>query len=84
LEIGRPLRQPLRLGFDLWFRGAVPRVAAALGQAESHRFLVRSLSFLPSPPELARMIEEAGTERVVWRDLSLGAARVFAAERVRT
>jgi demethylmenaquinone methyltransferase / 2-methoxy-6-polyprenyl-1,4-benzoquinol methylase len=84
LEIGRPLRQPLRLGFDLWFRGAVPRVAAALGQADSHRFLVRSLSFLPAPPDLARMIEEAGTERVVWRDLSLGAARVFAAARVGT
>jgi demethylmenaquinone methyltransferase/2-methoxy-6-polyprenyl-1,4-benzoquinol methylase len=81
LEIGRPLRQPLRLGFDLWFRGAVPRVAALMGQAQSHRFLVRSLSFLASPPELARMIEGVGIERVVWRDLSLGAARVFAGTR---
>jgi demethylmenaquinone methyltransferase/2-methoxy-6-polyprenyl-1,4-benzoquinol methylase len=81
LEIGRPVRQPLRLGFDLWFRGAVPRVAAVLGQAESHRFLVRSLSFLPPPPELARMIEGAGIDRVGWRDLSLGAARLFAGTR---
>jgi demethylmenaquinone methyltransferase/2-methoxy-6-polyprenyl-1,4-benzoquinol methylase len=77
LEIGRPLRQPLRLGFDLWFRGAVPRIAALAGQAESHRFLVRSLSFLPAPAALVRMMERAGTERVAWRDLSLGAARVF-------
>jgi demethylmenaquinone methyltransferase/2-methoxy-6-polyprenyl-1,4-benzoquinol methylase len=77
LEIGRPLRQPMRLGFDLWFRGAVPRVAAVFGQGESHRFLVRSLRFLPHPDALAGMLEEAGVPRARWRDLSLGAARLF-------
>jgi demethylmenaquinone methyltransferase/2-methoxy-6-polyprenyl-1,4-benzoquinol methylase len=77
LEIGRPLRQPLRLGFDLWFRGAVPRVAALLGQGEAHRFLVRSLAYLPHPSDLARMLGAAGLDGVGWRDLSLGAARLF-------
>jgi demethylmenaquinone methyltransferase/2-methoxy-6-polyprenyl-1,4-benzoquinol methylase len=77
LEIGRPLRQPMRLGFDLWFRGAVPRVAALLGQAEPHRFLVRSLAYLPHPSDMARMLDAAGLEGMVWRDLSLGAARLF-------
>jgi demethylmenaquinone methyltransferase/2-methoxy-6-polyprenyl-1,4-benzoquinol methylase len=81
LEIGRPLRQPMRLGFDLWFRGAVPKVAAAMGQAESHRFLVRSLAYLPAPADLARDLSLAGVEHVMWRDLSLGAARLFAGTR---
>ena len=83
LEIGRPLRQPLRLGFDLWFRGAVPRVAAVLGQGESHRFLVRSLDFLPHPADLAAMLAASGVEGVTWHDLSLGAARLFAGRRSR-
>jgi demethylmenaquinone methyltransferase/2-methoxy-6-polyprenyl-1,4-benzoquinol methylase len=81
LEIGRPLRQPLRLGFDLWFRGAVPRVAALMGQAEPHRFLVRSLAYLPAPGDLARMLSSEGLSHVEWRDLSLGAARLFAGTR---
>jgi demethylmenaquinone methyltransferase/2-methoxy-6-polyprenyl-1,4-benzoquinol methylase len=81
LEIGRPFRQPLRVGFDLWFRGVVPRVAAVLGQGRSHRFLVRSIEYLPSPGELGAMMEEAGVVRVRWRDLSLGAARLFGGTR---
>jgi demethylmenaquinone methyltransferase/2-methoxy-6-polyprenyl-1,4-benzoquinol methylase len=77
LEIGRPLRQPFRVGFDLWFRGAVPRVAAALGQGEAHRFLVRSLDYLPEPDELRATMRGAGLVGVGWRELSLGAARLF-------
>lgn len=77
LEIGRPRRQPLRLGFDAWFRGVVPRVGALAGQGESHRFLARSVEYLPSPEELAAMMERAGATGVRWRDLTLGAARVW-------
>jgi demethylmenaquinone methyltransferase/2-methoxy-6-polyprenyl-1,4-benzoquinol methylase len=81
LEIGRPLRQPFRAGFDAWFRGAVPRLAAAFGQAESHRFLVRSLEYLPSPHDLVATMRDAGLGNVRWRELSLGAARLFAGTR---
>lgn len=82
LEIGRPRAAPLRLGFDAWFRGAVPRIAAAVGHGESHRFLVRSVAYLPEPAELGRWMAEEGLEDVTWRDLSLGAARLFAGTRV--
>lgn len=81
LEIGRPLRQPLRLGFDLWFRGAVPRVAAAFGQGEAHRFLVRSIRYLPHPDVLVEVFRTAGITEARWRDLSLGAARLFSGVR---
>lgn len=77
LEIGRPRRQPLRLGFDVWFRGVVPRVGALAGQGESHRFLARSVAYLPSPEGLAESMRRAGATGVGWRDLTLGAARVW-------
>jgi demethylmenaquinone methyltransferase/2-methoxy-6-polyprenyl-1,4-benzoquinol methylase len=77
LEVGGPRNRALRAGFDLWFRGAVPRVAAAFGQGEAHRFLVRSVEYLPEPDALLRMMEEAGLSEGRTRELSLGAARVF-------
>lgn len=77
LEVGRPRRQPLRLGFDIWFRGVVPRVGAAAGQGESHRFLARSIEYLPDPDRLANVLREVGLVDVGVRDLLLGAARVF-------
>ncbi len=77
LEVGGPRNRALRAGFDLWFRGAVPRVAAAFGQGEAHRFLVRSVEYLPEPDALLRMMEEAGLSEARTRELSLGAARVF-------
>jgi demethylmenaquinone methyltransferase/2-methoxy-6-polyprenyl-1,4-benzoquinol methylase len=77
LEVGGPRNRAARLGFDLWFRGAVPRVAAAFGQGEAHRFLVRSVEYMPDPARLLRMMVEAGLEDAEARDLSLGAARIF-------
>jgi len=81
LEVGRPRRQPLRAGFDLWFRGAVPRVGAAFGQGEAHRFLARSIAYLPEPDALLGMLRAEGLQDVEARDLTLGAARVFRGRR---
>ena len=77
LEVGRPRRQPLRAGFDLWFRGAVPRIGAAFGQGEAHRFLARSIAYLPEPDAILDVMRELGLVDVETRDLTLGAARVF-------
>lgn len=77
LEVGRPVRQPFRAGFDVWFRGVVPRVGALFGQGESHRFLARSIAYLPSPSDLVALMRTVGVDRVEARDLTLGAARVF-------
>lgn len=81
LEVGRPSRQPLRAGFDLWFQGAVPRLGALFGQGESHRFLARSIAYLPEPDVLLGMLGEEGLIEVAYRDLTLGAARVFSGRR---
>jgi demethylmenaquinone methyltransferase / 2-methoxy-6-polyprenyl-1,4-benzoquinol methylase len=77
LEVGGPRKRAARLGFDLWFRGAVPRVAAAFGQGEAHRFLVESVRYLPEPAELLGLMRDAELDGVSVRELSLGAARVF-------
>ena len=81
LEIGPPARQPFRLGFDVWFRGAVPRIADLFGQGESHRFLVRSVAYLPTRERLARIFADAGLEDARTIDLTFGAARVVVARR---
>jgi demethylmenaquinone methyltransferase / 2-methoxy-6-polyprenyl-1,4-benzoquinol methylase len=78
LEIGRPAWGPARVGFDLWFRGAVPRLAALFGQGQSHRFLVRSVDYLPAPDDLLDMMRSVGLVDVRLRDLSLGTTHVFA------
>jgi demethylmenaquinone methyltransferase / 2-methoxy-6-polyprenyl-1,4-benzoquinol methylase len=77
LEVGGPRNRAARLTFDLWFRGAVPRVAAAFGQGEAHRFLVESVRYLPEPAEFVGRLRDAGLDEVSIRELSLGAARVF-------
>lgn len=77
LEVGGPRRQPLRLGFGIWFRHVVPRAGTLFGQAPSHRFLARSLAYLPEPETLCRVVGGAGVVDVRWRDLALGAARLF-------
>jgi demethylmenaquinone methyltransferase / 2-methoxy-6-polyprenyl-1,4-benzoquinol methylase len=77
LEVGGPRNRAARLGFDVWFRGAVPRLAAVFGQGEAHRFLVRSVDYLPEPQAMLRMMGDVGLDRPRCRDLSLGAARVF-------
>jgi demethylmenaquinone methyltransferase/2-methoxy-6-polyprenyl-1,4-benzoquinol methylase len=81
LEVGGPRNRALRTGFDLWFRGAVPRVAAAFGQGEAHRFLVRSVEYLPEADALLRMMGEAGLTEARTHELSLGAARLFSARK---
>lgn len=81
LEVGRPRRQPFRGGFDVWFRGVVPRLGAAFGQGESHRFLARSISYLPEPEALVGMLEDVGVLEVRVHDLTLGAARLFSGRR---
>jgi demethylmenaquinone methyltransferase/2-methoxy-6-polyprenyl-1,4-benzoquinol methylase len=77
LEVGGPRNRAARVGFDLWFRGAVPRIATAFGQGEAHRFLVESVRYLPEPAELLELMRRAGLDGVSVRELSFGAARVF-------
>ena len=79
LEIGRPRGALPRMGFEMWFRGAVPRIAGAFGHRASHRFLVRSVEYLPSPDGLCTVMEGVGLRGARWRPLAMGAAHLFEA-----
>jgi demethylmenaquinone methyltransferase / 2-methoxy-6-polyprenyl-1,4-benzoquinol methylase len=39
---------------------------------EAYQYLVRSIGAWPDQPGLARWLQEAGFEKVAWRDLSGG------------
>ncbi|MFE0153866.1 demethylmenaquinone methyltransferase [Nonomuraea sp. NPDC059007] len=63
--------------FDLFYREylmkMLPKVAKVLGSNDdSYEYLAESIRDWPDQPSLARIIQEAGWERVAWRNLSLG------------
>ncbi|MFI6906763.1 demethylmenaquinone methyltransferase [Nonomuraea sp. NPDC050394] len=63
--------------FDLFYREylmrMLPKVAKVLGSNDdSYEYLAESIRDWPDQPSLASIIQEAGWERVAWRNLSLG------------
>ncbi|MFI6293747.1 demethylmenaquinone methyltransferase [Nonomuraea sp. NPDC050790] len=63
--------------FDLFYREylmrMLPKVAKVFGSNDdSYEYLAESIRDWPDQPSLARIIQEAGWERVAWRNLSLG------------
>lgn len=81
LEVDEPDDPILRFGHRFWFRYFVPTVGAALSDAEAYRYLPRSFAYLPAPPELRRLIEEVGFERVERIRLHGGIAQLICATR---
>jgi demethylmenaquinone methyltransferase/2-methoxy-6-polyprenyl-1,4-benzoquinol methylase len=63
--------------FDLVYREylmrLLPKVAKVFGSNDdSYEYLAESIRDWPDQPTLARMIQQAGWERVAWRNLSMG------------
>lgn len=63
--------------FDVAYREylmkALPRMAKVFGSNDdSYEYLAESIRDWPDQPTLARTIQQAGWERVAWRNLSLG------------
>jgi demethylmenaquinone methyltransferase/2-methoxy-6-polyprenyl-1,4-benzoquinol methylase len=63
LEITTPAKPPLSTFFSLWFDRVVP----LLGRFdEAYTYLPSSVKRFPRPPELARVLAEAGCDEVGW------------------
>ncbi|MFD1544405.1 demethylmenaquinone methyltransferase [Nonomuraea guangzhouensis] len=67
--------------FDLVYREylmkLLPRVATVFGSNDdSYAYLAESIRDWPDQPTLARTIQEAGWERVAWRNLTMGIVAV--------
>jgi demethylmenaquinone methyltransferase/2-methoxy-6-polyprenyl-1,4-benzoquinol methylase len=65
--------QPLAPLYDAYSMRVMPWLGERIaGDAESYRYLAESIRMHPSQPELARMMEQAGLERVQWFNFSAG------------
>lgn len=83
VEVSEPEHPILRFGHGLYFRRVVPFVGGLLSDREAYAYLPASMTYLPSPAQLARMMGEAGFEDVRRAALSAGIAQLIAGTRSR-
>ncbi|MFM7271426.1 MAG: ubiquinone/menaquinone biosynthesis methyltransferase [Actinomycetes bacterium] len=81
LDPARPRFAPFRVGNDLWFHRIVPRIGAALGDAEAYRYLPASTAYLPEPDEMLAMLRRAGFTDLARRTMMLGAVQLITGSR---
>ncbi len=69
--------------YDAWSFHAIPRLGQlAAGDAESYRYLVESIRRFPRQDVFAAMLEQAGFERVSYRNLTGGVAAMHSGWRL--
>lgn len=73
LEFSRIGDPTLAALYDRYSFAVIPKLGAiTTGDAPSYQYLVESIRKFPAQPNLAAMMEEAGFERVSWRDMTSG------------
>jgi demethylmenaquinone methyltransferase/2-methoxy-6-polyprenyl-1,4-benzoquinol methylase len=82
LEVDRPPNPLVRVGHDIWFDHGVPLIGSLLSVREAYRYLPRSVEYLPSPPEMAVMLEKAGFTHIEHRSVLLGTVQIVSATRL--
>lgn len=82
LDFGTPPSALVRHGYHLYFHRVLPFVGRIVsGHRTAYRYLPASVASFPAAPELARMMQRAGFERVEFRTLTMGIAAVHWGER---
>ena len=82
LDAAEPTGRLSRVGHRLWFRGAVPRLGAALGgDRDAYRYLPASTAYLPAGDALVRAISAAGFADARRDTFMLGAVQLIAGTR---
>ena len=81
LEVGEPKHRLLRFGHRVWFAHVVPQLGALLSDGAAYRYLPRSVAYLPSFPEFAGLLCDAGFTNVRHHPLSGGIAQCVTATR---
>ena len=73
----------LRRAYDLYSFNVLPWLGEQVaGDQAAYRYLVESIRRFPDQATFARLIEEAGLERVRYHDLSGGIAAIHSAWRL--
>jgi demethylmenaquinone methyltransferase/2-methoxy-6-polyprenyl-1,4-benzoquinol methylase len=81
LEVAEPESRVLRWGHGIYFGKVVPRIGGLLSDADAYRYLPRSVAYLPAPPELVRLVREAGFPDAERRLLSRGISQLLTGTR---
>jgi demethylmenaquinone methyltransferase/2-methoxy-6-polyprenyl-1,4-benzoquinol methylase len=81
LELGEPRDGWLGVPVRFHIRQVVPRLGALLSGAREYRYLQRSVSAFPPPPQFAALLATAGLEAEPPRSLAFGAAHLYVAHK---
>ena len=81
LEVDKPRNRLVAAGHHVYFNRVVPVVGGLIADRTAYRYLPQSASYLPSGPELDRMIEASGFTRITRRSPMFGAIQSISAVR---
>ena len=81
LDVSTPPNRILRFGNNIYFGKLVPKIGAALSDGAAYSYLPKSVAYLPEPPEMLRMLRDAGFEDATHRQLSGGLTQLLVGTR---
>jgi demethylmenaquinone methyltransferase/2-methoxy-6-polyprenyl-1,4-benzoquinol methylase len=81
LDVATPAHPLLRAGHGLYFGRVVPRLGAALSDADAYRYLPRSVAYLPEGDVIISLLADAGFGAAQRRLLSGGITQLITATR---
>ncbi len=81
LEVSEPTSGLLRAGFRLWFRRIVPFIGSLFSDRAAYHYLPESTAYLPTSPEIVRMLNQSGFVAVNHRRVMGGLSQQFIATR---
>lgn len=81
LDVSTPTNPLIRAGNAFYFGKVVPFIGALLSDRAAYRYLPRSVSYLPTPHEMQRILADAGFADVKHRQLSGGLTQLLTATR---
>jgi demethylmenaquinone methyltransferase/2-methoxy-6-polyprenyl-1,4-benzoquinol methylase len=82
LEFTTPRAPLVRSGYHLYFHHVLPRLGGWIsGNRGAYRYLPESVSYFPSPPDLAAMMRASGFRDITWTSLTFGVAAIHAGTR---
>ncbi|MGD9702527.1 MAG: ubiquinone/menaquinone biosynthesis methyltransferase [Acidimicrobiia bacterium] len=81
IDAAQPENRLMRWGHGVYFGKVVPKIGGLLSDGSAYRYLPRSLSYLPPPPEMLDRLRRAGFTDVTRELLTGGAAQLITATR---
>jgi demethylmenaquinone methyltransferase/2-methoxy-6-polyprenyl-1,4-benzoquinol methylase len=81
LDVDTPTNPLVGAGHRVWFNDVVPRIGSFLSDRDAYHYLPRSVSYLPSRPDLLAHFAASGFSDVAHHALTAGVTQVVTATR---